>query len=678
MCGLAGIMAGSRVPPPDLEELKRMIAMVSHRGPDGYGFLCDGLIGLAHARLSIVGLHDGFQPIHDGERKLWISYNGEIFNHLELRAELSAMGFRFRTSTDTEVIVHGFRAWGSALWTRLNGQFAFALWDGRAGDLWLVRDRLGILPLFYAHTGEHVVFASEIKAIFAGGRVSPRFNPGHLAQSFSHWSVTPHGSVFAGIEAVPPGTALRIDRNLNCRANRYWQPDFSIDPSLADQPIGHIADRLEQALTDSVRLRLRADVPVGVYISGGLDSSVLAAIARKLDTTQMHSFGIRFADDDFDETVQQRLVANHVGTRHHDILVTADDIHDSLEDTIWHAEAPLLRTAPVPLYLLSRLVRDTGIRVVLSGEGADEWLGGYDIFKEDKVRRFWARQPSSTMRPALLGRIHPFAAAGHKAGPLWQAFWKRGMEEGADPFYAHRPRWRNTAWSRILLAPDIRNSFQEADGDQALIRDMPTDWGEWSNLGRAQWAEITAFMTPYLLASQGDRVAMAHSVEVRYPYLDPDFNTLCSQLPDRARMLGLRDKPALRRVAARLLPDEIFQRPKRPYRAPMTIALFGGRNSRVVEEHLSDTALGRYGLVDVKPATSLINKARINQGHMTGEREEMALLGLVTLQMLAKAMLDDFPALAAKARYELDRAPIHILEDIRQTPSPEPVSATLT
>ncbi|MBP2299116.1 asparagine synthase (glutamine-hydrolyzing) [Azospirillum picis] len=641
-----------------------MIAMLGHRGPDGYGFYRDERIGLAHARLSIVGLAGGFQPIHNEERTLWISFNGEIFNHVELRRDLEARGHRFYTQTDTEVIVHAFEEYGPACWSKLNGQFAIALWDNRRRELWLVRDRLGILPLFYARRGDHLVFASEAKALFGGGRVQPEFDPARLAQVFSHWSAAPHGSVFARVDSVPAGTAIRVDSTLALHVDRYWQPDFTADPALARLSLDEAADRLEEKLTDAIRLRLRADVPVGVYISGGLDSSVIAALARKLDTTHMHSFGVRFTDAGFDETPQQRLVAGHLGTEHHDILCGPADIQAALPDVVRHGEAPLVRTAPAPLFLLSRLVRERGIRVVLSGEGADEWLAGYDIFKEDKVRRFWARQPGSKARPKLLGRIHPFAAVnGQKDSPLWQAFFKRGMMETDDPFYAHRTRWRNTAWSQRLLSADVQAAADDAAFEARVADVLPAGWRGWSPLARSQWAEISSFMTPYLLSAQGDRVAMANSIEVRYPFLDPAVDDLCAALPDRVKMLGLRDKLALRRLAARHLPAEIGQRPKRPYRAPMTSALFGAGAPDYVHDLLSPEALARYGVADAAAVTALADKAHRQDGRMSGEREEMALVGMLTLQMLARYVHDELPQTLRRQCEALERADIHVLED---------------
>jgi len=664
MCGIAGVLAGPRAEPPALEELRRMIAMLGHRGPDGYGFYRDERCGFAHARLSIVGLAGGFQPIHNEDRTLWITFNGEIFNHVELRRELEARGHRFYTNTDTEVIVHAYEEYGPATWAKLNGQFAIGLWDTITRKLWLVRDRMGILPLHFARAGDHLVFGSEVKALFGGGRIAPQFDATRLAQVFSHWSVAPQGSVFAGVQQVPAATALCIDETLSIREERYWTPNLAGDPALANVSVQEASQLLGDKLFDAVKLRLRADVPVGVYISGGLDSSVIAALVRWGKVGEVHSFGVRFADAAFDETPQQRIVAGFVGTEHHDIVCGPAEIQAALPNVVWHGEAPLLRTAPAPLYLLSGLVQDNGIRVVLSGEGADELLGGYDIFKEDRIRRFWARRPDSRLRPKLLGRIHPFAAAaGAKESPLWQAFFRRGLMETDDPFYAHRIRWQNTAWTWRLLSPDVRAAADPARWEAEVLARMPAGWENWNALSRAQQVEMEAFLTPYLLSSQGDRVAMAHSIEVRYPFLDPDVVELCNALPPRVKMLALRDKLALRRLAADLLPAEIGSRPKRPYRAPMTTALFGPDAPDYVRDLLSESMLARYGLVEAAGVAQLATRAHRQEGRMAGEREEMALVGTLTLQMLAHDYLEAFTGKAEEARRRLDAVPTHVLEE---------------
>jgi asparagine synthase (glutamine-hydrolysing) len=668
MCGIAGVLNGPGLAPVEIDTLTTMAAVLHHRGPDGYGLYRDEQVGLAHARLSIIDLATGDQPLTNEDGTVWLSFNGEIFNYLELRRELIDLGHRFVTQGDSEVIVHGYEVWGEGLWPRLNGQFAVALWDSRARRLWLSRDRLGILPLHYAQAGGRLVFGSEAKAVFASGLVDPAFDPRGIDEVFSRWSATPPRTVFAGVESVRPGSAMCFEvgsSGLSRRELRWWTADWTVDPALADLSVDEAADLLGERLSEAVKLRLRADVPVGAYLSGGLDSSVLASLVEKGDAP-LETFAVRFADPAFDETAEQRRMADLLGTRHHEIVCGPDEISEALLDVVWHCEAPLLRTAPVPLFLLSGLVRQAGMKVVLTGEGADELLSGYSIFKEDKVRRFWARNPASTMRPALAGKLHPEVAAGGTRGTeLWSRFFGRDLEATDHPFYAHLIRWQNTSWARRVLDRDLR---AEADADPgaseaALLAEMPDGWLEWEPLARAQWVEIATFMSSYLLSYQGDRVAMAHGIEVRYPFLDPEMIRWCSSLPTRLKMPGLRDKVALRQLASRSLPTEIWQRPKQPYRAPMTSALFGPEAPEYVHDLLSETVVTDLGLLDPKAVRMLAARAFDRKGHMAGEREEMALVGALTLQALGRAYLRDLPGRVDQARRRLAGVEPSVLVD---------------
>ena len=683
MCGIAGIVAAAGEAPPEPDRLRDMMAAIAHRGPDGHGMFHDERVGLGHLRLSIVGLAGGFQPLTGEDGTVWLSFNGEIFNHLELRRELTALGHRFVTDTDSEVIVHAYEQYGERAWSMFNGQFAFALWDRRAGQLWLVRDRLGILPLHWAQVGRRIVFGSEAKALFASGLVEPELDPSGLTQVFTRWSAMAPATAFAGVRSVRPGAALRIDaHDLRVTEQQWWQPDMTVDPRVAALSPEAAADELGDRLTDAVRLRLRADVPVGAYLSGGLDSSVIGSLVRQVDTGHLETFAVRFSDPAFDETPEQRRMAGLLRTEHHEIVCGPDEIARALSDVVWHCETPLLRTAPVPLYLLSGLVREAGMKVVLTGEGADEMLAGYSIFKEDRVRRFWARQPDSTMRPALFSRLHPeVQAGGARASGMWSRFFGRELTATDLPFYAHLVRWHNTAWTTRMLHPDLRaaaagptgagtaGTGAGAPGDDALLAEMPPGWSSWDPLARAQWVEIATFMSPYLLACQGDRVAMAHGVEVRYPFLDPEVVDLCSSLPPEHKLVGLHDKAALRRLASRTLPPEIWRRPKQPYRAPMTTALFGPDEPAYVSDLMSDATVDDLGLLDPRAARLLRDRARGRDGHLPGEREEMALVGALTLQSLAQAYLVDGKARRAADRARFDAGPPpHVMVDMTDRP----------
>ena len=666
MCGIAGVMTAAGEPPVDFGELRQMIAMLSHRGPDGYGLYRDQRIGLAHSRLSIIDLVGGAQPLCNHNGKLWLTFNGEIFNFIELRQQLSSLGHRFTTNGDSEVIVHCYEQFGPRAWKMLNGQFAFALWDSRLRKLWLVRDRLGILPLHYTRTAEYVLFASEAKALFAGGRIEARFDQAGLAQIFTTWSVTAPRSAFAGIHQVRPATSLCFDDKLRSTEQRYWEPESRSLRLPQNEARKDAAEALEIHLKHSVDLRLRADVPVGAYISGGLDSSVIgsfaAAASKKIET-----FGIRFEDPRFDETEEQRLVVKHLGTNHHELYCRAGDIRHGLAETVWHCETPLLRTSPVPLFLLSGAVAAAGIKTVLTGEGADELLCGYTIFKEDQIRRFWARQPDSYLRPALLQRIHHYVGGeDSRRNALWQSFFRRGLLDTGNLFYSHLIRWQNTAWTLRLLAPDIR----ERGSLDAMLSDMaanmPMGWGDWDPLARAQYIEIDAFMSSYLLSCQGDRVAMAHGVEARYPYLDPDVVDFCFTLEKRHKLIGTRDKVVLRRVARGYLPAEIWRRRKQPFRAPIGLPLFGSE-AEIFYDILSPRNLAEYGYFDVPAVTRLLARTRTLGGHLPGEREEMGLVGVLSLCLLSECFNRQFPQRVQRAREKLEASQCHVLVDRTNT-----------
>lgn len=695
MCGIAGVLNGPGLDPVGLDTLRTMAGMLDHRGPDGYGLYRDERIGLAHARLSIIDLATGDQPLTNEDGTVWLCFNGEIFNYPELRRELVDRGHRFITQGDSEVIVHGYEEFGDGIWARLNGQFAVALWDQRRGRLWLVRDRLGILPIHYALAGGRLVFGSEAKAIFASGFVSPSLDPQGVDEVFTRWSATAPRTVFAGVASVRPGSAVCVEvggngpgsgagangSGLSVREQRWWEPDMALDPTLAGLSLDDAADALGERLSEAVRLRLRADVPVGAYLSGGLDSSVIGSLVEKGDAP-LETFAVRFADPAFDETAEQRRMAKLLGTEHHEIVAGPDEIGDALLDVVWHCEAPLVRTAPVPLFLLSGLVREAGMKVVLTGEGADELLSGYSIFKEDAVRRFWARRPGSTMRPALAGKLHPEVAAGGTRGTeLWSKFFGRDLEATDHPFYAHLIRWQNTAWARRVLGADLRAAADPARSEADLLAEMPDGWLDWAPLARAQWVEIATFMSSYLLSYQGDRVAMAHGVEVRYPFLDPEVIRWTSSLPTRLKMPGLRDKVTLRHLAARTLPPEIWQRPKQPYRAPTTSALFGPEAPDYVHDLLSEATVIDLGLLEPKAVRLLAGRAFDRKGHMAGEREEMALVGALTLQALGRAYLRDLPGRVADASHRLDGVEPTVLVDrvpVAAAASPSSIPSTNT
>ncbi len=644
MCGIAGILNLVEDASPEEHVLRSMLGTLRHRGPDQFGIYRDANVGLGSARLSIVDLGGGQQPISNEDARYWVVFNGEIFNHLELRAELEAKGHRFATHCDTEIIVHAFEEEGPACVARFNGQFAIALWDRRDRRLFLARDRVGVRPLFFTQTGRALVFGSEIKALLTAPGVRADLDAIAMEEVFTYWAPQAPRTCFLGIRELPPGHYLLAQRG-EASVHRYWTPGFPIPRPGAPAPdLDASIEELGALLTDATRLRLRADVPVGAYLSGGLDSSLIAAIVRRLSVSHLDTFSIAFSDSRYDESPFQRQMAEFLGTDHQVIHATHDDIGRVFPEVVWHTETPLVRTAPAPMFLLSRLVRDQRYKVVLTGEGADEFLAGYDIFKEAKIRRFWAAQPESRRRPELLRRLYPDIRELSATGTSYlSAFFGSGLREVDSPAYTHAIRWRNCRRNLRFFSEGFRDRLGGVQRTDPPV-ELPEAWHAWDTVQRAQFLEITTFLSPYLLASQGDRVAMAHSVEGRYPFLDVRVMEFCQKLPSRYKLRALSEKDILRRLARRWLPPEILARGKRPYRAPIHRAFLGDGAPEYVGELLSEGALQSTAIFHPPAVAALVSKLR--QPRQASEVDEMALVGTLSTQLWCRQFLQDRPPIA--------------------------------
>lgn len=638
MCGIVGIHPLTSSEPVCQATVQQMVATLRHRGPDESGvylFHDDvASIGLGHARLSIIDLAGGQQPLSNEDGTLWISFNGEIFNYRELRQTLEE-DHLFATDSDTEVIVHLYEAYGADCLQFLNGQFVFAIWDERNHALFVARDRVGIRPFFYTVTDNQLIFASEMKAILAALPQLPQLDLTTLDQIFTYWSPLPPRTIFQGIQSLPPGHFMRV-QNGQIAIERYWQPEFPVEPVKNGLSLAETAVQLRHHLTEATRLRLRADVPVGAYLSGGLDSSTIAALLYHDISQRLETFSIAFTDAAFDESRYQQQMAAHLGTEHHVITCTHADVGRAFPDVIYHTETPILRTSPVPLYLLSDFVQKAGIKVVLTGEGADEFLGGYNIFKEALLRHFWAREPESALRPLLLKKLYSYVPNLDNAAYLTKFFGYR-LTDMAEPGYSHLLRWRNGARHRRLLHPDVLAQL----GPEKPLPDLPLppEFGRWSPLAQAQYLEIRLFLAEYLLSSQGDRMAMAHSVEGRFPFLDHHVVEFCNQLPPGFKLLGLNEKHILKVAVRDLLPAEIWQRAKRPYRAPIHHSFFPeGRPLDWVADMLSPTKVATAGLFNPLAVQALVSKQQ-RQGSL-GEVDEMALAGILSTQLVQHHFVD--------------------------------------
>lgn len=644
MCGIAGFTfhPDQQGPQRDAaaDRLRRMVAALHHRGPDALRGLLLDRVALGHTRLSIVDLAAGHQPMTDERTGVTIVFNGEIFNYLELRERL-APAYAFRTRSDTEVILASFLERGIACVEEFNGQFAFAIYDPRDSTLWLARDRYGKRPLFYATTTDGFHFASEAKALFAGGAVQAAFDHEAVLETLHLWAPAADRSLFAGVRSLPPGCVARLSRAGEFEVRRYWDLDLSDELVDRDLSEGKALAELEALLVDAVRLRLRADVPVAAYLSGGLDSSLLCALAQEQLGGTLQTFSVAFAQARYDERAFQQSVAHALGTQHHAVPIGDSEIGALLPAVVEHAESVLLRSAPAPLYRLSALVREAGTKVVLTGEGADEVFLGYDLFKEVKVRQFWARQPDSVARPALLSRLYPYLALSSQSPQMVRQFYGVGLDRPDALEFSHAIRWANSGRVSRFLASDFVEKTAAHDPVRAVLDTVPGRVRSWRPLARARYLEVKTLLSQYLLSSQGDRMLMANSVEGRFPFLDHRIAEFAARLPDHLHMRGLTEKYLLKRLASRRVPREVVERHKFPYRAPIAEALVGPGAASWSRELLQRDAVDAVGVFDGAKVERLLGRLR-RQEVTPSEADNMALMAIASTQLLAQRFLGEW------------------------------------
>jgi len=641
MCGIAGFSNLSLPPDTGREVLGRMVAAIRHRGPDAAGIHLSHGAGLGHARLSIIDLAAGQQPMGNEDGSVLITFNGEIFNYLELRDELIARGCRFRTRSDTEVILKAYEVMGPACVEKLNGDFAFAIWDETKREMLLARDRMGVRPLFYRQAGRGLYFASEVKALAETPGFSADLDSIALEQIFTFWFPLAPRTPFKEVFELPPGH-LMIASARGLELRRYWSLDYP-DDSDADRydprPEKDIAEELRALLLDATKIRLRADVEVGSYLSGGLDSAIIAAAAKDFVSDRLKTFSVVFDSAEFDESAYQQVMVEALGTRHSSVPCSAWDIAASFPAVIRSAERPILRTAPAPMRILSGLVHRDGIKVVLTGEGADEVFAGYDIFKEAKLRRFCAAQPDSRLRPQLFKRLYAYLPGIQGQNQQYlKAYFSADGQGLDDPLYSHLPRFRSTSGARIFFSPEMKRELKDYDALDDLRGQLPADYSRWHPLCQAQYLEAAHLLPGYILSSQGDRMAMANAVEGRFPFLDHRVVEFASRIPPKLKVRGMREKHILREAMADLLPDDIGNREKQPYRAPDSQSFTMKNPPGWLGRVLAPGALEGAGYFNPKAVEKLVAKCRANP--RVGFRDNTAFVGILSTQLWHDAFVE--------------------------------------
>ena len=590
MCGIVGILNPSGHPDDIARRITAMADAIAHRGPDDEGRYFGPGIALGFRRLAIVDLVTGNQPMASPDGRIRCVVNGEIFNHRDLRRELEARGHRFRTQSDIEVIPALYRDYGDAFVEYLNGQFGIALWDEDRRRLVLARDPVGIAPLFLARLGQQVLFASEVKALLAHGEVIRKLNPKGLDQILSYPGPISPDTLFDGIESVPPGTLIAIDADGREQRSVYW--DLAYPPADEIQAVNGSAEAyveaLEAALLRSIRLRLQADVPVGGYLSGGLDSSLIAAMMGHLEPdANRRTYSITFPDRTIDERQWQRLMAAQIGSQHQERQVSPADIVDRLPTTVHHAEAPLRESYNACSLILSGMVQESGLKTVLTGEGADELFGGYVGYRLDATG---TRGPDSTADPDPLESMLEAQARRRLWGDASFQYEKRiaALREVKEALYA----------------PDLAAALDQFDS----TADSPIDLGRVagrSAFHRRSYLDFKLRMADHLLADHGDRVAFAHGVEARYPFLDPHVIAVARTIPPALMLEGGEEKAILKRLARRWLPSAIVDRRKFSFVAPASPDLLRTRANWVFDL-LSPAKIARDGVFNAGTVADLI------------------------------------------------------------------------
>ena len=630
MCGIVGSHAPEGVGSPQgTAEIVAMLARIGHRGPDEAGCFCDHRCALGMVRLSILDLASGQQPMASPSGRHWLCFNGEIYNYLELRDELQTRhGIVFRTGGDTEVLLRAWEVWGHACLPRLNGAFAFAIYDRDSGALVLARDRFGKRPLFWTRAGGRVLFASEIKAFLACPEVGFTTDPAHFAAILASWTPSPGQTGWSGIETLPVGGWMEISASGTIRAGRYATLDLSQRQSFAS--MAEAAEAVRAAVIRAVTLRMRADVPVGLYLSGGLDSTIIAAVLADLPLDlPVSSYSIGFEEEGLDEGPFQALASARFGTRHTTLRATHGEICAAFAQAVYHAEVPVFRTAFVPMFLLSQRVQADGIKTILSGEGADEVFLGYDLFRETMLRESWAGLDIEA-RKARVARLNPYLAHFANApGAGLVGLYDHFATERLPGLFSHEIRYQNGNLALRLLA-DRDLAAQALTPLIAATAEAP-GFAALTAVEKAQWLEFNTLLPGYLLSTQGERMGMAHGVENRCPFLDPAVVALAGSV-NLKHDDGWTEKTVLKHAFPEL-PEAIRTRPKHPYRAADS-ASFVRERPEYLEMVLSAQELGRSGLIDPRFAERLVAKIMTQPSERISVAENQAFVALLSFQML--------------------------------------------
>src|SRR3954463_5332233 len=590
MCGIAGVIKFGRDARVQVDTIRQMCSVMAHRGPDDDGFYVSGPVGLGMRRLSIVDLARGHQPISNEDETAWIVFNGEIYNHAELREQLQARGHRYRTNSDTETIVHLYEEYGRDCVRHLRGMFAFAIWDTKKQHLFVARDRLGIKPLYYRLTPESLAFGSEIKVVLAAG-TQPKFNRQVLPEYLAFGYVSGSESFYDGILKLMPGHTMHVGLDGSVSIEQYW------DLPASDQDSSHgetyFVEKYRDLLEQAVNSHLMSDVPLGVFLSGGIDSSAVAALMTKLRRAPVETFSVGYAEDQYSELPYARVVAEHLNSNHHEVLVSREQFFDALPQLIWHEDEPIAWPSSVPLYFVAQLARER-VKVVLTGEGSDETLGGYARY-------------AFTLKNAALDRYYrglvPGAVRRQIRNTIQDSSW---INATLRRKLAHTPLARDgNSWASLyfdnflcafsereqhdLLSEDVASEFKAGSPYKSSLEYWDSSAGDM--LHRLLYTDIKTYLVELLMKQ--DNMSMAASIESRVPFLDHVLVEFATNIPRKFQVQGLSGKRILKKAVQDLLPHEILYRKKLGFPTPWSRWLKGPQLQEIRDLLLEPRSLER-------------------------------------------------------------------------------------
>jgi len=607
MCGIAGVVQFKRDAQIDIDALRQMCAAMVHRGPDDKGIYTEGRVGLGVRRLSIIDVVGGHQPISNEDGTLWIVFNGEIYNHLALRERLIASGHRYRTQSDTETIVHLYEEYGRTCVDHLRGMFAFAIWDTRQQSLFIARDRLGIKPLYYRLTPKCFLFGSEIKVILAYPGVAREFNREVLAEYLAFGYLSGPDTFFSGIRKLMPGHTLELQESGEIQIRRYW--DISLSDDEARHSESYYVQTYRDLLEQAVSSHLMSDVPLGVFLSGGLDSSAIAALMTQVRRAPIETFSVGYAETSYSELPYARQVAKHLNSVHHEVVVSREEFFNALPQLIWHEDEPLAWPSSVALYFLAQLAREH-VTVVLTGEGSDETLAGYTRYafslKNVAADRIYRRSTPQWIRHKIRHSIidsklinatlrrklaHTFMA---RDGECWASFYFDNFFSAfSDEEQVH------------LLSDDLAQEFSRGDAYRNVMEYW--NYSSGSLLRRLLYTDIKTYLVELLMKQ--DNMSMAASVESRVPFLDHTLVDFAMCIPQEFQLGGLAGKRILKKAVADLLPGSIINRPKSGFPTPWAKWLAGPQLDAIQNLLLEPRSINR-GLFKLEAVHRLFQEHR--------------------------------------------------------------------